>query len=139
MTETVPLAGISPGAAVSPVVELVTTAATARADDKSTRIKAAAEFSAARRTLTSRQEGSWDPLQMSCAYDAAVTALFEVAKTILRGAIRALAPVRVAAADYSCRCLLCWVRGDLKPGDLNAFDLHPDGEGDTSSSSYLGA
>lgn len=149
MTETVLLAiiavaGTALGAAVSPVVELIAKAVTARTDDKSTRIKAVAEFSVALRTLASKIQPQWEPAQIRRAYEAAVAARFEVAKTIPKGAgkvdwfceyavdhVHAYGSLsmRIHAADYASRRLLDWARGDAKPSDLKAFDLTSDGDG----------
>lgn len=149
MTETVLLAiiavaGTALGAAVSPVVELITKAVTARTDDKSERIKAVAAFSVALRTMARTTRAEWDPSQVRLAYEDAVAARFDVAKTIPKGAgkvdwfceyavdrVSAFGGVnrRTVAADHASSKLLGWARGDVKPKELTEFDVDSDGSG----------
>ncbi|MEV7799411.1 hypothetical protein AB0O14_10000 [Microbacterium foliorum] len=149
MTETVwvaiiAVAGTALGAAVSPIVDLVSKAFTARTDDKSTRIRAAADFSVALRELAHKTSKDWDPSQVRTAYDAAIAQRFEVAKTIPKGAgrvdwfceyavdhVHAFGDLmyRTTAADYASSQLLGWARGDRKPAALHEFALERDGSG----------
>lgn len=138
------VAGTAIGASVSPVVALLTKAITARTDDKSTRIRAVAEFSVALRTLASRTPADWDSAQIRIAYEKAVAARFEVAKTIPKGAgkvdwfceysvdhVHAFADAgrRTAAADFASSRLLGWARGDVKPTKLGPYWIESDGSG----------
>lgn len=139
------VAGTAIGAAVSPVVALLTKAVTARTDDKSTRIKAIAEFSTTLRTLATRTSGRWDSYKVREAHEDAIAQRYEVAKTIPKGAgrvdwfcefivdrVHSLedADLRIATADYGARQLLGWARGDTNPSHLVEFSLDPIGDGD---------
>lgn len=139
------VAGTAIGAAVSPVVALLTKAITSRTDDKSTRIKAIAEFSTTLRTLATRTPGRWDSFKVREAHEDAIAQRYEVAKTIPKGAgrvdwfcefivdrVNSLddEQLRVANADYGARQLLAWARGDKSPTDLIEFSLEPTGDGD---------
>lgn len=139
------VAGTALGAAVSPVIALLTKAITSRTDDKSSRIKAIAEFSTTLRTLATRTPDRWDAFKVRTAHEDAVEQRFEVAKNIPKGAgrvdwfcefivdrVNSLDDVdlRIANADYGARQLLGWARGDKRPSDLIEFSLEPIGDGD---------
>jgi hypothetical protein len=149
MTETVLLAiiavaGTALGAALSPIVDLISKTVAARTDDKSERIRAVAEFSQELRTLASRTTDTWDSSVVRRAHEEAVAHRFAVARTIPKGAGRVDwfceyaveqvaaygdAPRRLAAADHSASLLLAWARGDRKPSSLHEFHVEPDGNG----------
>lgn len=139
------VAGTAIGAAVSPVVAMLTKAITVRTDDKSTRIKAIAEFSATLRTLATRTPDRWDSYKVRQAHEDAIAQRYEVAKTIPKGAgrvdwfcefivdrVNSLddEQLRIANADYGARQLLSWARGDKSPADLIEFTLEPIDDGD---------
>lgn len=139
------VAGTAIGAAVSPVVTLLTKVLTSRTDDKSTRIKAIADFSTTLRTLATRTPDRWDAYQVRQAHEEAIAQRYEVAKTIPKGAgrvdwfcefivdrVHSLddAELRIATADYGARQLLAWARGDKSPAELIEFSLEPTGDGD---------
>lgn len=149
MSETIWVAAIAVfgtalGAAISPVVDLVSKSLVVRADEKSERIQAVAEYCSKLRTYAQMTKTTYESWNISRAHAEAVASRFEVAKHIPRGAgavdrfcadaIATVAehhdrPSRLLAADHAADSLLSWARGDLRPRALLAFDVQTDAEG----------
>lgn len=149
MSETIWVAAIAVlgtalGAAISPIVDLLSKALVVRSDERSERLRTVAEYCANLRkyaNMTMKTHESWT---LASALADAVASRFEVAKHIPRGAgavdrycadaIVTVAehddrPSRMLAADHAADSLLSWARGDLSPRALYAFDVQTDAEG----------
>lgn len=136
------VAGTALGAALGPVLTLVRDVATAKGDQQSRRIRAAAAFGLALHAYARTDPNRFESYIVTAKRAEAIEARFRLARVIPRGAGQvdrfaetaieviagqSTAIARETAAQYASTRLLDWARGDVSSGSLQRFRLELNG------------
>jgi hypothetical protein len=134
--------GTAFGAAITPTITAVRDVVEARANSRSDRVRAAAEFANKLITLAHMSPSRYESWDVASARTAAIDARFELARFLERGegnvdrfaqhAIETISAYddsrRTDAAQHSANAILDWARGDLEPKKLYRFAFEPNGD-----------